>query len=972
MDQHQSLNGFHLEKEIASPETGATAYYYTYEKTGTPLLFLKNSDPNRAFGIGFKTPPKDSTGVAHILEHSVLSGSRKFKTREPFMELLKSSMNTFLNAMTYSDMTLYPLSSMNAKDFKNLVDVYMDSVLFPILYERKEIFLQEGWHHEIFSKEEPIRYNGVVYNEMRGAYSSPESNVATQVSQALNEGTTYGLESGGYPYDIPNLSYENLLAFHRRYYHPSNALIYLYGDVDFADISQLLDEEYLSHFERKECPDDLVLKEQTPGIKRKTFQYPSDASQTAQANAYLSYAVCLGKAANVQDYFMNFILNEILVQSESSPLKEALKNADLGEDTMSLSGDSYYLDFGLAVKNTDAARLDEFTKVVEDTLKELVEKGIDPKLLAASINHAEFRLREAQGSLRGIIYFVNAMSAWRYGCDPLQNMQFQTIFPALREGMEKGLFEQWIRERILENPVKVFAVHCPDKDFFQAKDQAMEEALAEYKKALSDAALQELIAENETLRAFQMTDDSKEDKATIPHLSKADISRTIRPLNEEEVPEEKGLILYHPFESADILYFTASFSLDRITREELPFVGYLAALLGITDTKELSYQDLNNEIHMNTSGLSFHPAVYKSTKDPMAYEARFQVSGAALSEKMEYLPKYMEQVIYTTDFSSTKRIREALLMLRSNMEMGFDYSGHDLAMRRVSSFFSPGSRYQEELLGVAFYDHLNRMLKNLERPDFSIEEDLVRVAKKIFAQGDVVVSLTSDEEHRSKALRLAQGFLAILPSIGELEASVIPFDFTPKQEGITSASGVQYVAKGYNLKQMGYTYSGELTVLSSILSKDYLHNAIRARGGAYGAGILMDPSGNVSCFSYRDPNLANTVKTFDGCGAFLRQMPLDEEDVTQYIIGSMTKFNPPMAAMDINALALGRRFSATSEADIEQRMNEAIEATRDSLMSHADLLDELMEKNYLVCYGNEDTIRASEGLFSEIRPIRNA
>lgn len=971
MQQKECLHGFKSLGEEVSHETGSTVYYYEHKKSGAQLVHLKNEDPHMAFGIGFRTPPEDSTGVAHILEHSVLSGSRKFKTREPFMELLKSSMNTFLNAMTFPDMTIYPLSSMNRKDLRNLVDVYMDAVLFPRIHEMEEIFLQEGWHYHLLDKADPITYNGVVYNEMRGAYSSPEANVAQAVTRALSEGTTYDNESGGYPYDIPSLSFEDLKAFHKKYYHPSNSLIFLYGDADEEEIFRLLDEEYLSHFEKRNPDSDLVLKDQPAGIKRREFNYPGDESHTAEEHSYLSYAVSLGHADSVEDTMINTILSEILINSESSPLKKALLENNLGEDIMGLSSDTYYLDFGLAVKHTSDKRLDEFVTVVEDTLRKLVEDGIDEKLLLASLNKTEFNLREARGSLKGIIYFITAMSSWRYGNDPMALLNFQAVFDKLRAEINQGFFERIIKERILENPVKLIAVHRPETGMFTKLDQIQDEKLKALKESLSDKELDDLVAMNQKLLQFQLTEDSKEDKATIPHLEIEDIERKIPHIEEAELKEGATTILFHPFLSSDIVYLTASFSMNAIKKEDVVWVGYLSAILGIADTENYSYSELNNEINIYTSGIRTNPAVYKKLAAVDEFEARFNISTSAMGEYSPKMFEFFKEVLLHTDYSDHKRLKEILLMLRSNMEAGFDFQGHNIAMSRVASFFNQGSRYQEELSGVSFYDHINNLLNDFDHKAAEFTENLNRVAKLIFNQNNLVVSLTGEEERQDELVKEARAFINELPkaSLDQTNESV-KFELGQRKEALTSASGVQYVAKGFNLKKLGHEYTGELTVLSSILSMDYLHNAIRARGGAYGAGISISPNGNVTTYSYRDPNLRSTIETYDKMGDFLRNLVLDDEDIKKYIIGSMTRFNPPLTASDINGLVLARRFSGSSEADIEKRMGQAIEATKESIMAKADLLDELMAQDYLAVLGSGEKIKAEKDLFQVIRPIK--
>ncbi|MFB0918901.1 MAG: insulinase family protein, partial [Clostridiaceae bacterium] len=544
MTKDDIKNGFKIDKVVESEETGSTAYYMSHIKTGAELLFLKNEDENKTFGIGFKTPPTDSTGAAHIVEHSVLSGSRKYKVREPFMELLKGSMQTFLNAMTFSDMTIYPISSMNDKDFLNLTDVYLDSVFYPAMYEKKEVFMQEGWHHELLNPEDPVTYKGVVYNEMRGAYSSPERQVFGDIMRNLHPGSTYSHESGGYPYDIPNLSFENFVDFHKKYYHPSNSLIFLYGNVDIDSVLNLLNEEYLSNFEKRDTKVEMNLSDTNEKVREMDFYYAADESANDENNTYFSYSVNHGTTKDSKDVFMNALLGEILVNSESSPVKLALLEKGLGEDVFGIDSGSYFQDFGIVVKNTDIARKEEFVALVDETLNSIVENGFNKDLLLASINRTEFAMREAQGTLKGIIYFINAMSSWRYEEDPLLGLNFNSIFKELRDNLDTGYFETYIKEKILESNNKLITIHRPKFGLFTEADEKAEQELKEFKATLSQNDIDELIKTNQELIKFQTTEDSKEDKATIPHLELSDIKKEIPEIHQEVINNEDYSIFF--------------------------------------------------------------------------------------------------------------------------------------------------------------------------------------------------------------------------------------------------------------------------------------------------------------------------------------------------------------------------------------------------------------------------------------------
>lgn len=964
---NQTLKGFRLKGTKASPETNSTAYFYEHT-SGASLLHLKNEDPHMTFGIGFKTPPEDSTGVAHIVEHTVLAGSRKFKTKEPFMDLLKSSMNTFLNAMTFDHMTLYPVSSMNRKDFKNLVDVYLDAVFFPSIYEKPEIFMQEGWHYEIFKKDEAIRYNGVVYNEMRGAYSSPETNVSYDVARTLNAGSTYGHESGGYPYDIPKLSLEDFQNFHRKYYKPANSLIFLYGDCDLEGLLTFMDQEYLSQFDKEAGLAELNTNLSPLASKALEFYYPADESLNQDDHSFLSYGVNFGRANNLKDYYLHSILDQVLVQSESSPLKKALSEAGLGEDVLTLSANNYFLNFGLAVKNTGAHRLREFEELVEGCLKKLVKEGIDKKLLLAAINNAEFHLREGGGVHKGIYYFIKAMMMHVLNQDPMGLLNFSAGFEDLRKGLDEGIFERAIQERILDNDRKVVACHLPKQDLFEEKDEAVRQELAAFKDSLSQEALDQLILDNEKLLEWQNMAETAEAKATIPSLELSDIPREIPRVEKEMLGEAGAETFFMPYASGDINYLSLSFDLSGLGEEDIFYAGLLGHCLGITDTANYGYSDLNNEIMMHTSGIASYPMVFRSAVDK-EYAVRFQVHSAAMGEGSAKMVELVEEVLLRTDFTDSKRLKEIILMVRSSLENNFDYSGNRLVMRRVASFFNQAANYQDRLSGVAFFDGLNDLVAHFENRKAELTEKLSYLAHRIFRKDGLVIAWTAENHRRGELLKLTEDLRSEFPA-GCLTGEKPQFSLNHMKEGLTSASGVQYVAKGANFKDLGYEYTGHLTVLGAILSIEYLHNAIRAKGGAYGAGISFDSSGIVTTYSYRDPNLEKTIATYDGMAEYLRDLPLDDKDITNYIISTMTRFNPPQVASKINADVLFRHFTGASEEDTLKRMLQAIETKRGDLEKLADLLEEAMAKDYLSVFGNGDKIRSAQNLFTSIRPIK--
>lgn len=963
-------HGFLVEDIKLSAETGSTVYFMTHGKTGARLVYLENDDDNKAFGIGFKTPPTDSTGVAHIVEHCVLSGSRKFKTREPFMELLKGSMQTFLNAMTFSDMTIYPIASMNDKDFLNLMDVYLDSVFYPRMFEQKEIFMQEGWHYELLDPSADITIKGVVYNEMRGDYSSPERQVFGDIMRSMHPGSTYAHESGGYPYSIPDLTFENFKAFHQKHYHPANSFLYLYGDLDLDAALGLLNDGYLKDFGRREQATVIQLEDRDPGVRQLDLEYSADESASAEENSYLAYSVCHGTAKDPMDVFMNSLLGGILVNSESSPLKRALLEKGIAEDVFAIDSGNYYLDLGIVAKNSDIRRAGEFVQIVEDTLRQIVRDGFNKNLLLAEINRTEFALREAHGTLKGIIYFINTVSAWRYGEDPLMPLTYNEVFAYLRKNIDTGFFERYVLEKILNAGNKILSTHRPKAGLYTAEDQKLADRLKALKASLSEAEIQALVEETTQLLVFQSTEDSKEDKATIPHLQLSDIKREIHRIPEEAIPVHGSTVYFHDQKTSDITYVTLAFPMDFIQSEaDLFLVANLGKLLGISATEHYSYMDLNNEIMKYTSGIRFSPAVFKNSKVRNDYEAKFLVSSSAIGENYQEMFRLILEVINHSNLLDKGRLKEILGMEKSSMEMHFDARGDEVAVSRVKAAFSAPEKVREKLTGLSYYDHLCELIATFDATGDELAGDLNRMMGKLFNQSGLEIFLTGEADAKADLLEAITAMLGEIKQAPQTRHELL-LPLGEIKEAVASASNVQYVAKGYNIKDLGYTYSGKLVVLTSLLSKDYLHNQIRAKGGAYGAGISIDRAGDCAAYSYRDPNLENTIGVYQSMGDFLRSGAFDEEDVKNYIIGSMTKFAPPLAPSDINSVMMSRRYSHISEADILLSMNQALEVTKTELIGYADMMDGIMKQNYLCVYGNSEVIQKSSSLFAEIRQLK--
>ncbi|NLY76894.1 MAG: insulinase family protein [Tissierellia bacterium] len=967
---YKTYHGFKLIEERDVPEIQSKARIFYHEKSGAKLLQLENDDDNKVFSIGFRTPPSDDTGVPHIIEHCVLSGSRKYITKEPFMDMAKGSLQTFMNAITFSDKTLFPIASRNEKDFFNLMDVYLDAVFYPKIYEIPEIFMQEGWHHEIFGEDEPIIYKGVVYNEMLGAYSSPERILSDSISKSLFPDTCYKYSSGGNPEAIPDLSYEEFLNFHRRYYHPSNSYIFLYGNGDLEKQLRHIDQHYLSHFDKRDV--DSTIREQKPFISRNQVvdYYPISKDEPEEDRSYLSLNFVLGKSTDPKTYLMSNILSQLLIVSEAAPLKKALLEEGIGEDVFQILVDGLQLGFGIVAKNTSQDKKDQFKKIVFDTLNKIVKEGIDRELIEASINVIEYDLREASNfPTKGIVYNMLSLDSWLYDGDPLAHIQYDESLKEIREQIDTGYFEDFIEERIINNPHSSLVIVNPKKGLGEEKEKLVRESLDKYKESLSKEEIDALIEKNNKLKDMQMTDDSPEAKATIPKLSISDVNPKSEHIPQEVIKEEDYTILNHNIFTSKIAYVDLYFDTSMVDESLIPYVSLLAGILGKIDTKKKSYGELSNDIYVNTGGINFSSNAYVEKDDDNIYYPKFIVQGKAIGKNIPKLMELISELITESKIEDTKRIKELLQQIKSRIEMSIFNNGHSVAMRRVASYFSPSGKYAERLQGLDFYWFLSDILKDFDENSQKILYNLKKVYDTIFNKNNLIISFTGDQDDFAV---VKDNMKIVIDSIrkDKFESQVYQFKEEKLNEGILSSANVQYVSKGYNYKKLGHDYHGSLLVLSTILSREYLHNKIRAQGGAYGAGISIDRSGSLITYSYRDPNLKETLEAYDSMANYIENLNLTKNDLTTFIIGTISRIDPATTPHMKGQIATSRYISNVSQDDVQKNRDEILGTRVKDIKNAADLLKGSMEENYMCALGNENKLRENQDLFNKLVQLK--
>lgn len=959
-------HGFKLIEESKVEELQSVARIFHHEKSGARLLHLENDDDNKVFSIAFRTPPTDSTGVPHILEHCVLSGSRKYTTKEPFMDMLKSSLQTFINAMTFSDKTLYPIASRNEKDFFNLMDVYLDAVFYPKIYELPSIFMQEGWHHELFNKEDKITYKGVVYNEMKGAYSSPEEILEENIAKSLFPDTCYQYSSGGDPDIIPELSYEAFLDFHRKFYHPSNSYIYIYGNGDIHKELSFIDENYLCSFD--EIKVDSYIEKQKPFKLKNEIKdyYPVSIDDNDKNRDYLSLNFVLGDNSDLESYLMNKIIGQVLIESQAAPIKKALLDAGIGEDIFSADVGGLQQGFGIVAKNTSIDKKEKFQEIIFDSLNKLVEEGFDKKLIEASINIVEYDLREASKfPTKGIIYNILSLNSWLYDGNPISHLQYGEVLDKLRESISTNYFENYIRDNLINNSHSSLVIIQPKKGLGEEKERDIEKKLDKYKKSLGEEQIEALILENEKLKEMQLSDDTEEAKATIPKLAISDVDWKAEIVPQRVIKDNEITILFHSIFTSKIAYLDLYFDTSMVEEKLIPYINLLAGLLGKLDTKTKSYGELSNHTYVNTGGIEFDTTAIIKDEKNHRFSPKFIVSGKALGDNIPKLIQLIAELIKETKLEDHKRIKELLHQIKSRMEMNIFNRGNVVAAGRVSSYFSASWKYMEKLKGLDFYWFVSDIIERFDDNKEEIISNLNKVYSMIFNRNNLIISFTGDEEDLLIVRDNVQIITEILCKEEFIEKQ---YGFTEERlnEGILSSANVQYVAKGYNFNKLGYEYNGSMKVLATILNGDYLHNRVRAQGGAYGVGINFERTGHMTIFSYRDPNLKETIFVYDNIHEYVANLKLNELELTQFIIGTISRLEPAMTPHMKGQLQTIRYISNITNEDIQKIKDEVLSTKLDKIKSFAPLLDYTMKQDYLCVLGNENKIKENKELFNNL------
>jgi len=957
-------HGFTLTKEDKVAEIEAQARVFRHEQSGARLLNLACDDDNKVFTIFFATPPADSTGVAHILEHSVLCGSRRFPVREPFVELMKGSLNTFLNAFTFADKTGYPVASRNEDDLFNLMDVYLDAVFYPAIYQKPEIFAQEGWHYQMPEPYSPISINGVVYNEMKGAFSSPEQVLYRKISQSLFPDTPYGVESGGDPEDIPKLSYDDFINFHRRYYHPANSFIILYGDGDLDRQLAFLDN-YLNKFNDNGL--NLEIASQPPFQQRRLVSenYPLGDDEEIGEKSYFALNHVCGSILEHETCLGIYILNRILLETEASPLKKALIDAGIGREINGyFDNDIKQPVLSIIVKQANEEDRERLLQIVDQTLNKIVTGGLDRKLVAAAINNIEFQLREAdfQSFPRGLVYTIQAMASWLHDGDPLTPLRYEAHLKKIKEKTGDGYFEKLIKSFLLTNPHSSLVSLIPEPGLASLKQKREEKRLAELKAGQTEEDLQAIHLQSQALTKHQEKTDSPEALAAMPLLPLSAIKPECEKLPLLELTPDT---LLHPVSANNIVYLSLYFDSSQVPADLIPYLGLLPSILGRVDSGRRGYMDLSNEINIHLGGLSFDTQAFALYGERDRYFPKFTINTRIIQGKEKEMTALLTEIVQTSDFTSHNRLKELIRELRSQLEMEIMEMGHAYGRRRIAACLRERGAYNELTCGISFYRFVADLDDNFNQLAPGIESALNRLCHLCFNRDLLLTSITGREDHcRQTLAALAKMTRALPMATGQQQDYKLKRE--PLNEGFIIPGQVQYVARGSDLSRGNCSYQHNMMVLQKVINTDYLWHQIRVLGGAYGAGANFSHDGSVFFSSYRDPHLTRSIQTYNQAGNFLKEFNPGKREMNKYLIGTMGRLDSPLTPSMKGERAALHHICRIDDQQQQKERDEILATRPEELSSYGQPLNRAMAEGCSCVIGSQAAINRNEKIFQQV------
>ncbi|MEE8260569.1 MAG: insulinase family protein [Nitrospinaceae bacterium] len=967
-ETHQTYHGFKCIHQENIKELNSVALQFEHEKTGAELLVMENDDDNKVFSVTFRTPPANDRGVAHILEHSVLCGSRKYPVKEPFVELMKGSLQTFLNAMTFPDKTMYPVASRNQKDLYNLMNVYLDAVFHPRI--TKETFMQEGWHYELEDPDGPVSYKGVVFNEMKGVFSSPESVLDRYLAHSLFPKTTYGYESGGDPLAIPDLTYEEFKEFHRRYYHPSNSRIFLYGDGNTADNLKFLHEEYLNEFDRMEVNSEVGLQRRFSKPKLKEVPYPISKDESPEKKTFVVVGLKLGKSTDYEHCLFMDILSHILLGTSGSPLRKALLESNLGSEVIGGGFDDNRIEtmFAVGLKGAEKEDVQKIVDLIFSTLENLVEKGIDENQVLASVNTVDFKLREANfgGFPKGIVYNIQALGSWLYGANPLSHLKYDRLLKKVKKKSKEGHFEKLIRMYLLENKHRSVVVLVPKQGLGEKQEAKVRKQLRQMKASLAEPEIEQLVKTTQTLQERQMAPDSPEALATLPCLTLEDVGKEAPqyPCEIKKGPASKTL--FHDLFTNKIAYTQLCFTTEKVPQDKIQYLSLLGRLVMGMGTNKRDYVAMGQQIGIRTGGISSSDFSTVPLQDRNRVISYLNFNGTALVEKVDDLFDLYEELFGESNFDNHKRLVEIIRSAKANMEASIVPNGNHYVLSRLQSYNSLLGRYDELLEGITYFRFLEDLLHRVESNPQEVADSFREVAKYVFTRDNLLVNITCAGKDYKKVEKRLQGITDVLPDVSHPTAE-LEFGSVDENEAFMTASTVQYVGKAANLYDHGFKFSGQFDVLKALLRTVYLWDRVRVKGGAYGSSLSFDLyTGDLALVSYRDPNLVETLEVYDDIPEFLSQLEIPREEFEKIVIGCAGKIDPPLSPDRKGSLAKIEYLTGMTHEFKQRRLEELLSTRMSDIREYAPVFEKVRDQGTVCALGNEGKIKKSSSHFKNL------
>ena len=963
---------YELRKEETLPEVDGKGYVYRHIKTGARIMVIQNEDTNKVFAIGFRTPPANSKGIQHIIEHTVLCGSKKYPAKDPFVELAKGSLNTFLNAMTYSDKTVYPVASCNDKDFRNLMDVYLDAVFHPNIYDREEIFKQEGWHYEMTDPDSELIYNGVVYNEMKGVYSSPDSVISRSIGKHLFPDSVYRHDSGGDPKDIPTLTREEYLDYHSTYYHPSNSYIYLYGNVNIDEQLEYLDREYLSHYDYLEVDSAIALQSAPAEVSFAEVPFALAEGEEPSENAVFTYNAVIGTSLDKKLRVAFDVLSYVLLDAEGAPLNKAIIDAGLAADVES-SYDTSMLQpvLSIVAHNTDAARKDEFRTLVLDTLKRLAEEGLDKTSLKAAIRRFEFSHKEGDFGRypKGLMLGLDAFETWLYDdSKALTLFSMNEVYESLTAAVDTGYFEELIREYLLENPHAAFITGVPEIGRDVREEEEVKKELGEKREKLSEADRKTIIQDTEHLKQYQGEPSPEEDLEKIPLLNREDIDKEERKLCNTFSEIDGTELVLHPIFTGGIEYLDFFFDLSDLTTEEIQLAALLAEIYKSVPTEHFTLEELTNEMNLKTGGIAvttgFIPGAVEDSDGLRYMLARVKTLDGELAGGLELLTEVLEH----SKITDKKRLGEIIAEIYSGLRSDLPGSGHVTTALRARSYISGNYKLKDEMEGLGYYRFISALNGAYEEKYDGLAKALTALQEKILRRARVKISYTHKEAPEEEARKAISAFLGTLSDIPMGEKTAYP-EPEKKNEGLITAGQVQYVAGAWDFGKDGLPFTGALHVLQTIFAYDYLWINVRVKGGAYGCMCDFTQDGIAFMTSYRDPNLTETLDIYREAEEYVKNFECSDRDMLKYIIGTISKLDTPMTPSTEGLVSFYAYLNHRTDEARQKRRDEVLAADQKVIRELAPYLTGMEKTNATCVVGAKSKVEGARGLFNTVENL---